>query len=240
MDSAGDAIRVNDLEKSFGDTPVLWGLNLTVGWGEFVVLVGANGVGKSTLLRILSTQSRADAGSALVSGYDVRRQPGAVRRVVGVVGHDTFLYDDLTCLENLTYYGRLFALKEPGQRAEEMLSRLGLSRHANQRLRTLSHGMQKRVAIARAILHQPRILLLDEPESGLDQGSVAGLQSTLGEWTASGRTVIMTTHNTGLALSWSDRVGVLSGGKLHFCGYGESPMDAEFQQLLATSLGAGR
>ena len=236
----GNAIEVEGLEKGFGEWPVLWGLDLTVGWGEFLALLGANGVGKSTLLRILSTQARTDAGAVLVSGYDLRRRPQAVRRRVGVIGHQTFLYDDLTCRENLVYYGRLFGLKEPGRWAGEALSRLGLSQRADQRVRTLSHGMQKRVAIARAILHQPPVLLLDEPETGLDRGSVAVLKALLDEWTASGRTVVMTTHNVELGFSWSDRVGVLSRGRAHFCGSSEYPDAAGFRQMLAASLRSGR
>ena len=150
-----------------------------MGWGECLGLLGANGAGKTTLLRILSTQVKADAGSVEVAGYDLRRRPDSVRRRVGVVGHDTFLYDDLTCLENLVYYGRLFGLKEPRLRVEETLERVGLADRADQRVRLLSHGMRKRVSIARAILHQPPVLLLDEPESGLDRGSVAVLQDLL-------------------------------------------------------------
>ena len=237
---AGDAIRVEGLEKGFSDWPVLWGLDLTVGWGDFLVLLGANGVGKTTLLRILSTQARADAGTAAVAGYDVRRRPQAVRRRVGVVAHQTFLYDDLTCRENLVYYGKLFELTDPGKLADEALARLGLAQRAGQRVRTLSHGLQKRVAIARAILHQPPVLLLDEPEAGLDRGSVAVLRNLLHEWTASGRAVVMTTHNTELGFSWPDKVGVLSDGKIHFCGSEEYPDAAEFRQLLTTSLGTGR
>ena len=237
---AADAIRVEGLEKSFGEWPVLWDLDLKVGWGEFLILLGANGVGKSTLLRILSTQSRPDAGSVLISGFDLRRRPQAVRRRVGVLGHQTFLYDDLTCRENLVYYGRLYGLKEPRRGAEEALSRLELSHRADQRVRTLSHGLQKRVAIARAILHQPPVLLLDEPESGLDRGSVAVLKALLEEWTTSGGAVVMTTHNMELGTSWTDKVGVLSDGKVHFCGSKEYPDAAEFRRLLTTSLGTGR
>ena len=237
---AGHAIRVEGLEKGFGDWPVLWDLDLTVDWGEFLVLMGANGAGKTTLLRILSTLVRSDAGTAEVGGYDVRRRPQAVRRRVGVVAHQTFLYDDLTCRENLVYYGRLFGLKDSGKLADEALARLGLSQRAGQRVRTLSHGLQKRVAIARAILHHPAVLLMDEPEAGLDQGSVAVLRNLLDEWTASGRAVVMTTHNTELGFSWSNNVGVLFNGKIHFCQSAEYAGDAEFHQLLATSLGTGR
>ena len=213
MDSA---IVVRDLEKSYSDIPVLWGLDITVSWGELVALLGANGVGKSTLLRILSTQTRPDAGSVEVAGLDVRRQASTVRRNIGVLAHSNFLYDDLTCLENLTYYARLFNLSSPRQRALDTLAMLGLSGRAHQRARSLSHGLQKRVAIARAILHRPRILLMDEPESGLDTAAIASLCETLKDWAGSGGAVLMTTHNAAIAASWADRVGVLANGKVQF------------------------
>ena len=215
-EAVDNAIAVRGLEKSYGDTPVLWRLELTVPWGEIVALLGANGVGKSTLLRILSTQTRPDAGTAVVAGLDVRRQASAVRRNIGVLAHSNFLYDDLTCLENLTYYARLFNLGNPQQRAMDTLTTLGLSSRAHQRARSLSHGLQKRVAIARAILHRPRVLLMDEPESGLDAGAISGLRETLKDWTASGGAVMMTTHNAGIASSWADRVGILANGKVRF------------------------
>ena len=240
MNPVGDAIRLEGLEKSFGDWPVLWNLDLTVGWGQFLVLFGANGVGKSTLLRILSTQAKADAGTALVSGHDLRRNPQAVRSRIGVVAHRTFLYDDLTPLENLVYYGRLFGLKDPEKRADEAISRLGMSRRSGQRLRSLSHGMQKRVAIARAILHQPPILLMDEPESGLDRGSVEVLRELLQEWTASGRTVVMTTHDTDLGFSWTAQVGLLADGKIHRSGANGADDLTEFRRLVTESLESNR
>ena len=170
---AGDAIRVKGLRKSFGDWPVLWDLDLTVGWGELLVLFGANGAGKTTLLRVIATQARPDAVTVTVAGYDWRRQPEAV------------------------------------------LSRLDLAGHADHRVRTLSHGMRQRLAIARAILHQPPLLLLDEPEAGLDQGSLAMLKDLLQEWSDEGRTVVMTTHNLELGLAWAQRVAVLAEGRLH-------------------------
>ena len=233
------AIKADGLEKAFGDRPVLWALDLTVGWGECLGLLGANGAGKTTLLRILSTQVRVDAGAVEVAGYDLRRRPDSVRRRVGVVAHDTFLYDDLTCLENLVYYGRLFGLKEPQRRAEETLERVGLANRANHRVRLLSHGMQKRVSIARAILHEPPVLLLDEPESGLDQGSVAVLEDLLTEWTASGRTVVMSTHNIEMGFSWASRVGLLMDGRIHFCGGPDDSNRDKFRELVTASLGAG-
>lgn len=237
MDSA---IVVRGLEKSYGDIPVLWGMDLTVSWGELVALQGANGAGKSTLLRILSTQARPDAGSAEVAGLDIRRQASAVRRNIGVLAHSNLLYDDLTCLENLTYYARLFNLHNPRQQALDTLAMLRLSDRAHQRTRSLSHGLQKRVAIARAILHRPRVLLMDEPESGLDANAIVDLRETLKDWTASGGAVLMTTHNAAIAASWADRVGVLASGKVQFPDddQGEAP-DLEFPtagDLAAVSL----
>jgi len=240
VNPVGDAIRLEGLEKSFGDWPVLWDLDLTLGWGQFLVIFGANGVGKSTLLRILSTQARADAGKALIAGYDLQRNPQAVRSRVGVVAHQTFLYDDLTALENLVYYGRLFGLNDPEQKADEALSKLGMDRRSGQRLRSLSHGMQKRVAIARAIMHRPSILLLDEPESGLDRGSVELLRELLQEWAASGRAVVMTTHDTELGFSWTGQQGLLAEGKLHLRGLEGTGDSAEFPRRVTESLGASR
>ena len=210
------AIRGEGLQKSFGDEPVLWDLDLEVQWGEFLVLLGANGTGKTTLLRLLSTQARPEAGKILVAGYDQKRQPRAIRRNIGVVGHLGYLYEDLTCEENLEFYGRLYQVKELSQQLEMVLNRVGLTQRAYQRVRSLSHGMRQRLALARAILHQPSILLLDEPEGGLDRQSVAMLHQTTTEWTAAGGSIVMTTHNEELGRSWADRVGVLSQGRVHF------------------------
>lgn len=208
------AVRVQGLEKSFGEWPVLWDLDLTLDWGELLVLFGPNGSGKTTLLRILSTQVRPDSGSVSISGFDLKRHPTQVRRRVGVVGHNTFLHNDLTCLENLVFYGRLFQLKDPPNRAMEMLAQVGLENRAGHRVRTLSNGMQRRVSLARALLHDPPLLLLDEPEVGLDGPSVAMLGELIARRTGSGRSVIMTTHNPELVRSWPGRQGHMANGKV--------------------------
>lgn len=212
------AIEVAGLEKGYGDLPVLWDLDLTLGWGEFLALFGANGSGKTTLMRVLSGQARPDGGRVSIAGHDMRRRPLAARRHVGVVSHSGFLYDDLTCLENLIFYGRLYSVQDVKDMAAQALAQVGLSQRADRRVRSLSHGMQKRLAIARAILHQPSLLLLDEPESGLDRQSVAALADLLRDWTQSGRSVVMTTHNVDLGLAWASRAAVLSNGRLDFDG----------------------
>ena len=212
----GPAIAVAGLEKSYRDWPVLWNLDLTVPWGETLALFGANGAGKTTLLRILATSVRPDAGTVRIAGRDLRRQTGAARRRIGVVGHRSFLYEDLTPAENLAYYARLYGVPDREARVTAALERVGLSARADHRVRALSNGMQKRAAIARAILHQPDVLLLDEPEAGLDRDSRRILGELLTEWTAAGRSVALTTHDIELGLEWGHRAAVLYGGRLTF------------------------
>ena len=215
------AVNAQGVEKSFDDWPVLWDLDLAVEWGQLVVLMGPNGAGKTTLLRILSTQARPDSGRASIAGFDCRRQAGQVRRLVGVVAHRTFLYDDMTCLENLAYYGRLFGVPDVARRSAEVLSLVGLENRGERRIRTLSNGMQKRVSLARALLHRPRVLLMDEPDSGLDSESLSMLGSLVADWTGGGRSVVLSTHNAEFATLMSEqaasaRTARLEQGKVRF------------------------
>ena len=210
------AIEVRGLHKGFGEWPVLRGLDLTVGWGEFLVVFGANGVGKTTLLKVLSSQARADSGEVRVGGIDMKRDSASIRRLIGVVAHRGFLYEDMSCRENLSFFGRMYGLRNSQQRVGELLGLVGLGARGNQRVRTFSNGMQKRLSIARAIIHEPSVLLLDEPEAGLDQEALDILSALLETWKGDGRTVVMTTHNLEKGLAWGDRVAILSGGKIAF------------------------
>ncbi len=231
------AIAVEGLEKSYRDWPVLWGLDLTVSWGESLALFGANGAGKTTLLRILSTSVRADAGTVRVAGQDLARQTGAARRRIGVVGHRNFLYEDLSPRENLTYYARLYGVSDREAQVKAALERVGLSSRAGHRVRALSNGMQKRASIARAILHRPDVLLLDEPEAGLDRNSRQMLGELLAEWTAEGRSVAFTTHDIELGLAWGHRAAVLSGGRATFPAEGASGIQKALSQSPASEAG---
>ena len=208
------AIAAAGIRKDYGDRAVLRGVDLTVGWGEIAVLFGANGAGKTTLLRILAGLTRADAGVVHVAGRPMRRRGNRARRLVGFAGHQTMLYNDLTCRENLAFYARLYGIQDAGRRIDRTLTQVNLSDRANRRVRTLSHGMQKRLAMARAILHEPAALLLDEPESGLDAASVATLGELLREWAASGRAALLTTHSVEVGLAWAHRAVTLEGGRL--------------------------
>ena len=207
-------------------------------------MFGANGAGKTTLLRILATHVKADHGSVVVAGHNLHTRPENARYLIGVVGHRSLLYDDLTCRENLIYYSRLFGLKDYKPRVDEVLAKVRLGDRADHRVRTLSNGMQKRASIARAILHQPDVLLLDEPETGLDRESVSILGTLLAEWTDSGRSVVMTTHDLDLGLSWGHRAGVLRGGKINFpdAGFadtGSLSKKDDVRQAIASALESG-
>ena len=216
--AAGNAVAITaaGIRKDYGDRAVLRGVDLTVGWGEIAVLFGANGAGKTTLLRILAGLTRADDGTAHIAGRPMHRRGNRARRLVGFAGHQTMLYNDLTCRENLKFYARLYGIRDADDRIAQVLGQLSLSDRANRRVRTLSHGMQKRLSMARAILHEPAVLLLDEPESGLDAASVATLGNLLRDWAASGRAALLTTHSAEVGLAWADRVLTLDGGRLAY------------------------
>ena len=213
-DSSPAALVATGIRKDYGDRAVLRGVDLEVGWGEIAVLFGANGAGKTTLLRILAGLTRADDGTAHIAGRRMHGRGNRARRLVGFAGHQTMLYNDLTCRENLAFYARLYGIREAGSRIGQVLERVRLSDRANRRVRTLSHGMQKRLSMGRAILHEPAVLLLDEPESGLDAESVAALGSLLREWADSGRTALMTTHSSEVGMAWADRALTLAGGRI--------------------------
>lgn len=216
------AISAAGVRKDYGDRAVLRGIDLSVGWGEIAVLFGANGAGKTTLLRVLAGLARPDSGSVHIAGRRMGRTGGAARRLVGFAGHQTMLYHDLTCRENLAFYCKLYGVADPNRRIAVVLERLNLSERADRRARTLSHGMQKRLSIARAMLHEPAVLLLDEPESGLDTTSAAALGEFLREWSANGKSALLTTHSAEIGLAWAGRALALVGGQVAY----DAPADA--------------
>lgn len=216
LSTSGYAIEVQGLVKSYGSTPVLRELDLTLRWGECLVLIGANGSGKTTLVRVLATTAKPDGGTVRVAGYDASRQSASMRAAVGVLGHKTWLYDDLTPEENLRFYGQLYRVPNLEWRVQEMLAQLGMERYSRQRVRTLSHGMQKRVSLSRVFLHDPSVLLLDEPETGLDQETLHMLWQMLLSALTRGRAIIMTTHNVETSVSKACSRAILSNGRLAF------------------------
>lgn len=205
-------IVVRKLVKRFGLKAALRGLDFNAQEGEFVALLGPNGAGKTTFLRILASLSRPSLGEVRVAGYCLPNQANFVRRRLGVVSHLPLLYGDLTAEENLKFYGRMYGASALGKRIVEILERVGLSAQRHDLTRTFSRGMQQRLAIGRAVLHDPEILLLDEPHTGLDQEACAMLDGILQEVAGRGRTVVMTSHDLNRAANLASRFDVLSSG----------------------------
>ncbi len=205
-------ISVKKLVKRFGLKTVLRGVDFHVEAGEFVALLGPNGAGKTTFLRILSSLSRPTFGEVSIAGYRLPAQASAVRRRLGVVSHLPLLYGDLTAEENLQFYARMYGLERPDRRIAQVLELVGLAARRRDLVRTFSRGMQQRLAIGRAVLHDPEVMLFDEPHTGLDQDASAMLDSVLREVAARGRTVVMTSHDLARAADLATRFDVLSRG----------------------------
>ncbi len=213
-------IQVENLSKTYGLLPALRALDFSVERGESVLLFGANGSGKSTLLRLLSGLSKPTAGVIRIGGWELPREAMAVRAQIGLVAHRPLLYESLTATENLDFFAKLYGMEadERETRGAELLRQAGLERRAHTLVRTFSRGMKQRLSIARALLHQPDILLLDEPYSGLDQAACELLDELLAGAKQAGRTVILSTHQVARAPKTVERALVLSGGKIAFDG----------------------
>jgi len=207
-------IEVKKLDKRFGLKTVLHGLDFKVEAGEFVALLGPNGAGKTTFLRILATLTRPAFGEVKIAGHSLPAQAAAVRRILGVVSHQPLLYGDLTAYENLRFYSRLYAIPTHEKRISEVLEMVGLESRRRDLVRTYSRGMQQRLSIGRAVLHDPEVMLFDEPYTGLDQEACAMLDEVLRAVAARGRTVVMTSHDLVRTADLASRFDVISKGKI--------------------------
>jgi heme exporter protein A len=205
-------IEVHRLVKRFGPKVILRGVEFRVVPGEFVALLGPNGAGKTTFLRILSSLARPTLGDVRIAGYALPGQASAVRQRLGVVSHQPLLYGDLTAEENLRFYGRMYAITDLDQRVHAILDLVGLANRRRDLVRTFSRGMAQRLSIGRSVLHDPEVLLLDEPYTGLDQDACDMLDGVLRQVTSRGRTVVMTSHDLVRAADLASRFDVLSRG----------------------------
>lgn len=205
---------VEEVSKAFGARWALRGITFHIMPGEIVALVGPNGAGKTTLLRILATLTRPNTGRVRLGDVMVLEQPNVARTQIGFVGHQTFLYDDLTAAENLRFYARLYDLPQPEQRLRAVAARLGIEARLNDVTRTLSRGLQQRVTLARTLLHAPRVLLLDEPYTGLDQTAADELDQILVETKRAGGAVLFSTHDLERGLALCDRALIVHAGRL--------------------------
>lgn len=210
------ALEVDGVWKYYGDFPALRDIRLSIEPGSTVALLGRNGAGKTTLLRIIAGLSKASEGSVRIQNADVRQQ--ATRRRIGVLGHGISLYDELSATENLVVFAKLYGLKEPEKTALAWLDRTGLGRVRDGLVREFSRGMRQRLAVARAFMHEPEVLLLDEPFTALDDRAITVLQSLLADAHANGRTIILSTHQLREALEVATHVALIQRGQLAFSG----------------------
>lgn len=207
-------IQIKGLVKNYGLNPVLRGVDLHVRQGEFVTLVGSNGAGKTTLLRIVATLQKPTDGEVKIGGWLLPAHSDRVRQHIGLVSHQALLYGDLTAAENLTFFAKLYRLDRPQERVERALKEVGLAARQRDAVSTFSRGMVQRLTIARATLHEPDVLLLDEPYTGLDQEAARLLDGLLKREVENGRTILMITHDLTHGLNLCDRTVILSRGKI--------------------------
>ena len=261
-------IEVRNLTKAFGSKYALRGVNLRVMPGESVVLFGPNGAGKTTLVRILSSLSRPSSGTVRIGGLDLATHADGIRRYLGVVSHAPLLYDSLSAAENLRFFARLYGMPKPEARIAEMLERVGLATRRNDLVRTYSRGMVQRLAIARAMLHDPELLLLDEPDTGLDPQAAEMLHGLLAELSGRKgdkergrqgegetgneeaerqqggethkRTIVTVTHSLERGLALADRVVILAAGRVVYNEPAAGLSPAAFRPLYDTHVGGGR
>lgn len=210
------ALEVEAVWKYYGDYPALRDIGLRVKQGESVALLGRNGAGKTTLLKILAGLSRPAKGSVKVYGHETRDQN--TRRSIGVLGHGIAVYEELSAFENLRLFGSLYGVANPARTAMEWLERTGLERVRDGLVREFSRGMRQRLAVARAFLHNPSLLLFDEPFTALDDRAIAVLQGLLHQARQEGRTIIMSTHQLKEALELATHVALINRGRLAFTG----------------------
>jgi heme exporter protein A len=210
------AVAIEGVWKFFGDYPALRDISFNVPGGACLALLGRNGAGKTTLLRILGGLSKAAKGRVTILGQDARAE--STRQRIGLLGHGIGVYEELSAYENLRLFGRLYKVEDPRKTAMEWLERTGLERVSDGLVREFSRGMRQRLAVARAFLHTPSLLLLDEPFTALDDRAIKVLQDLLKAHLTEGRTIIMSTHQLREALELATDVALINRGKLAFRG----------------------
>jgi len=215
MSETFSALKIQNLQKSF-DQPAVDDLSLDIEAGEFYALLGPNGAGKTTTLRMVAGLLQPDGGEISICGFDVLQDPVAAKRVLAWVPDEPMVYDKLTPFEYLEFVAGLWGMDGDYARAkaDQLVEWLGLSEHADERCQGFSKGMRQKVALAGALIHEPRLIILDEPLTGLDAGSARQVKTVLRGLVAQGVTVIMTTHILEVAERMADRIGVISKGRL--------------------------
>jgi len=198
-------------------------VTLKVKRGEFLALFGRNGAGKTTFLKIAATLVKPTHGRLRIEGIDVREEPEEARRRIGFLSHNTYLYRDLTPIENLRFFGRLYDVQDLDERIHSLIDRVGLQRRASDPVRSFSRGLHQRLGLARVMLHDPSLILLDEPYTGLDANAVDTLNQMLDEAISAGKTIILTTHDLDQGLRAASRAIIIDRGKTVFTGDARDP-----------------
>lgn len=207
-------IEIKQLTKQADNKLILRGMNLSIEKGETVAILGPNGAGKSTLLKVLATLIKPTTGQVTIKGLDLKKNQMKIKQLFGYLPHSSLLYDHFSPLENLVFFGNLYGVTNVEQRAAELVKEVGLSFFLNEPVKNFSRGMIQRIAIARAIVHEPEILLLDEPHTGLDQGAIAILNNVILSMKQKGTTTLMVTHDFKQAAEICDRIVIVKSGKI--------------------------
>lgn len=207
-------IEIKKLTKQADNKLILRGVDLSVKKGETVAILGPNGAGKSTLLKVLATLIKPTSGTIKINGLDLKKNQIAIKKILGYLPHSSLLYDHYSPLENLIFFGDLYGVNNSEQRAIELVKEVGLSFFLNEPVKNFSRGMIQRIAIARAIIHEPEILLLDEPHTGLDQGAISILNNVILNMKQKGTTTLMVTHDFKQAAEICDRIIIVKNGKI--------------------------
>ena len=214
IETSESAITAYNINKNFGRSIALNNVNLQIKWGEIFILIGPNGSGKSTLVKTLSMLSTPDSGSIKLAGTNIKNNPIYLRHITGTLTHNSLLYDQLSGFENLVFTAKLFNLKNYEKDIENSAKKLGIYEKIFDPVYTMSHGTKKKISLIKSILHQPKILILDEPDSGLDIKAQNDLNSIILKQKKLNNTVLFTTHNIEKAIEIGDRIGIINKGKI--------------------------
>ena len=220
-------IKIQGLNKAYGRNKIFQNLDLIINYGEICALIGINGSGKTTLLKILSTLIKPDSGSLSISGFTASKEGEDIRKLIGLVTHNHLLYNQLTGYENLKFVGKLYGLQHIDEKIKELSSLLKLDKVLDKRIGYLSHGLQKRISIARALIHNPSLLLLDEPESNLDHLSKTVLFEMIKTFKESGKTILIATHNIENIVNIADRILLVSKNNISLDQPINTPIDSQ-------------
>ena len=223
-------IHVSGLVKQFGPFAALRGVDFSVDPGQFIALMGPNGAGKTTLLRILATLSRPTRGQVTIAGHVLPKGADDARRQIGFLSHQPLVYGELTAEENLHFFARLYDVPDAGRRVEALLNQVDLADRRHDRARSFSRGMLQRLSIARVLLHDPRVVLLDEPFTGLDPDAADRLLDTLHSLHDGARAIVMSTHDLDRGLSVCDRALIIARWRLAYAAGREELLAPTFRE----------